>query len=129
MDAEATRFLADLTKRVERLEASSRRIQDIYTAGETNRVSIRLAFNLANQCLIRETFLMEALREKGLLEALDMEAIEKKVRARYADDPGYSVKPKWADLNVKVVIGEIVKNEFKQPEDYDPNWGDIPGDR
>lgn len=71
--------------------------------------------NLSN---IREMFLLEILRQKGLLEGVDMAAIEERVRLHLAEGfIPYGASKKSAQQNLETVKREIAGDYSDRDDD------------
>lgn len=107
VDAALQRFLTDLEKRVTNLESDVRRAELPLMKShiETSQFLHRTSTNVSN---IREMYLLEVIRAKGLLDGIDHEAIEAKVRDKYAGkEVPWGAKQATAVRNLKRVLHEI----------------------
>ncbi|WP_376742165.1 hypothetical protein [Ensifer canadensis] len=108
---QAYRRIEKLEERLAHLEAARSRDQSSFW---------HLAFlRLANQDMIRGGFHTEILRAAGLLENAPLDEITEKVKGLFVDDPGYSLEPRLAELNLQAVRSEL-RGEYQTADDFNP---------
>jgi hypothetical protein len=108
-----------LTQAMERIEALEARIRQL----EENVVIKQAGFwksvlqRLSNQDMIRGLFHTEILRSAGLIQSAPIAEIEAKAKEVFVNDPGYSLEPRLADLNLQAVMSEM-RGEYKTADDF-----------
>ncbi|MER8556515.1 hypothetical protein NKH37_30890 [Mesorhizobium sp. M1217] len=119
VDLDLQRFLTGLEKRVSNLESDIRRADLPVMKSQTETLAKFLHPASTNMSNIREMFLLEVVRAKGLLDGIDLESIEAKVRAKYAEkDIPWGAKQTTAVRNVKRALHEIAGDyHWKEDED------------
>jgi hypothetical protein len=120
MDRELTTILTNFNKRLDDLERRLAQTEKDAHKGMRDAMFAGVLKYPVHQSLIREMFLLEIIREAGLLDKVDIGEIEKKVRNEHAVDPGWSITEKDADLNLQMVVGEL-GGVYKDADDYDPD--------
>jgi len=91
-EADLAQYVQRTEKRIEALEADIRRMTQNEGRWMNTNMLHPLSTNLSN---IREMFLLEIIREAGLLESVDLEKISAKVRAQLVD----AKRIPWANAN------------------------------
>ncbi|TIT01037.1 MAG: hypothetical protein E5W98_30610 [Mesorhizobium sp.] len=119
VDAALQRFLTDLEKRVTNLETDIRRADLPVLKSQAETLVKFLHPASTNMSNIREMFLLEVVRAKGLLDGIDLDSIEAKVRTKYAEkDIPWGAKQATAVRNIKRALREIpVDYHWKEDED------------
>lgn len=96
--------LADLARRISELEAQVRRLEQNEGRWSVTNITHPVSTNLSN---IREAFLLEIIRENGLLDGVDLEAIEAKIRTSFVNKQPWGASEEAAAKNLDQVVREI----------------------
>lgn len=110
--------LEHLRLRVDQLETEVRRLTKNDGRHSTTTALHPISMNRSE---IRDMFLLEILREKGLLDGIDIEAMSTRVAAHLAgDDIAWNAGQKSALRSIDIVKHEIAGDyDWEPPEDED----------
>ncbi|MBO0141512.1 hypothetical protein JZX87_10090 [Agrobacterium sp. Ap1] len=113
-EQEIVNAFQSVTKRVEQLERTVQQLSTNEGRWQMTNQLHPISTNLSN---IREMFLLEIIREAGLLDKADIDKVTEKVRARLvdaenipwarADDEGGKANQRIAAKNLEQVVSEI----------------------
>lgn len=112
-DAQFHKMLQNIERRLTSLERDVSHIVKYQSKWGATSTIHPISTNLSN---IREMLLLEILRQKGILDGIDIEAIAEKVRHQLAgDDIPWGASKKSAIKNVKEALEEIKNNYGWEP--------------
>ncbi|RVJ72228.1 hypothetical protein [Sinorhizobium medicae] len=113
-EADIANYIQRSERRLTAIENEISRITRNEGRWETTSTLHPVSTNLSN---IREMFLMEIIRQKGLLDDIDLTAIAEKVRAHLAGDlVPWGAKQRTAEKHLQEVIRELAGDYDWSPE-------------
>ncbi|MBV5269512.1 MAG: hypothetical protein JZU55_05865 [Afipia sp.] len=115
IDRQTSDYLQNLENRIRNLEGTVRRLEGSEGKWDMTNALHPISTNLSN---IREMFLLEIIREKGLLEGVDIKAITEKVTTIYAGTTvPWGAKTQTALKNIQTALEEITSGHLDDDED------------
>ncbi|MDI6026705.1 hypothetical protein QBK99_10935 [Corticibacterium sp. UT-5YL-CI-8] len=106
MDNDLRRILEGLSNTVDQLKRQIGQLNERDLKDQLKN-NMQLLGSGINQAMIREMFILEILREKGLLEGVDLDAIAEKARARHVERATWVGSKSRAEENLNFVLAEI----------------------